>query len=76
MPDVKLPANKKQWLAEYRNRVEALERIRALELKNMTDDEALRKIESLECAGKPWRERPNWSGLVEQQAIFHRRKKK
>ena len=73
---VKLSADQKKRLAQYRKTVQALERVRARELANMTDEEALRKIESLQCAGKPWRARPNWSGLIELQAIFHRRHKK
>ena len=73
---VKLPADKKKRLAQYRKTVEALEQVRARELANMTDEEALRRIESLQCAGEPWRARPDWSGLIELQAIFHRRKKK
>ena len=73
---VKLLADKKKRLAQYRKTVEALEQVRARELANMTNEDALRKIESLQCAGEPWRARPDWSGLIELQAIFHRRKKK
>lgn len=40
----------------------------------MTEDEALRRIKALVVAEPPWRERPDWSGLVEQQALFHRRR--
>lgn len=67
--------DKQQWLARYRETAESLERIRARELAEMTDEEALRRIMSLSVVGTPWRERPDWSGLVEQQDIFHRRKK-
>lgn len=63
------------WFAAYRETTEILERIRARELAAMTEDEALRRIMSLSVVGTPWRERPDWSGLVEQQDIFHRRKK-
>jgi hypothetical protein len=73
---MKLSADKKKRLAQYRKTVEALERVRAQELANMTDEEALRRIESLQCAGKPWRARPNWSGLIERQAILSGKKKK
>jgi len=51
----------------YRARCEALDRIRFSELAAMTDEEARRRIESLVVAEPPWRERPDWSGLVEQQ---------
>ena len=67
---------KRHWLAAYRETTEILERIRARELAAMTDEEALRRIMSLSVVGTPWRERPDWSGLVEQQALFHRRKKR
>lgn len=67
--------DKEQWRLAYRATSEALERIRARELAAMTDEEALRQILSLCTAEPPWRERPDWSGLVEQQAAFHRRRK-
>lgn len=67
--------DKQQWQAQYRATVEALERIRAQELAAMTDEQAWRIIESLNVGEPPWRERPDWSGLVEQQALFHRKKR-
>jgi hypothetical protein len=66
--------DKEQWQAAYRATAEMLETIRARELAAMTEEEALHRIESLSVIGRPWRERPDWSGLVEQQAFFHRRK--
>jgi hypothetical protein len=66
--------DKSRWLANFRATTEILERIRARELAAMTDEEALRRMMSLSVPGTPWRERPDWSGLVEQQALFHRRK--
>ena len=67
--------DKKQWLAAYRATAEELERIAARDLAAMTDEEALRRIQLLGPCPTPWRDRPDWSGLVEQQALFHRRKK-
>ena len=64
--------DKKKWRAEYRARNEALERIRARELAAMTDEDALRILKSLTACETPWRDRPDWSGLIEQQAIFRR----
>ena len=61
-----------QWRATYRATAEALETIRARELAALTDAEALRQIKSLCMLGPVWRERPEWSGLVEQQALFQR----
>jgi hypothetical protein len=57
--------------AEYRARWEAVETIKAQELAAMTDERALEIIRSL-SAVEGWRDRPDWSGLVEQQAIFQR----
>ena len=61
---------------EYRARAEALECVRARELKQMSEEEALRRIMSLCVSEPPWRERPDWSGLIEQQAIFHGRSRR
>ncbi|MGC8553372.1 MAG: hypothetical protein ACP5O7_10970 [Phycisphaerae bacterium] len=63
------------WRKQYRDDIEFLERLRAQELMNMTDARALEIIRSLVCAQPPWRERRDWSGLIEQQDLFHRRSK-
>lgn len=57
--------------AEYHARWEAVETAKAQELAAMTDERALEIIRSL-GAVEGWRERPDWSGLVQQQAIFQR----
>ncbi len=62
----------KQSRSRLLDTIEALEQIRAEELAALTDEEAFRQIRSLCVATTPWRERPDWSGLVEQQAIFHK----
>jgi hypothetical protein len=67
-------ADKEQWRKQYRETVELLETIRMREIKALTDERAWEIIQSLACFGEPWRERPDWSGLVEQQAVFRRRK--
>jgi hypothetical protein len=67
--------DKESWRAAYRATSEALESLRIRELAAMTDQEALRRIKSLCVCEPPWRERPDWSGLVEQQALFHSRSK-
>jgi hypothetical protein len=66
--------DKQKWLANYRETHEMLERMRPRERVAMKDEGAWRQIQSL-IAVEPWRERPDWSGLVEQQAIFHRKKR-
>lgn len=57
--------------AEYHARWEAVETFKAHELAAMTEERASRIIQIL-AAVDPWRERSDWSGLVEQQAIFGR----
>jgi anti-sigma factor RsiW len=56
--------------AAYHARWEAVEAFKAQELAALTDERAGQIIRSL-AAGTPWRERPDWSGLVEQQALLH-----
>lgn len=58
-------------MAEYLARWEAVEVFKAHELAALTDEQARKIIQSL-GAVEGWRERPDWSGLVEQQAIFSR----
>jgi hypothetical protein len=64
-------ALKARFQADYRARWEAVEAFKARELAAMTDERAREIIQSL-GAVEGWRERPDWSGLVEQQALFHR----
>ena len=59
--------------AAYHERWEAVETFKAQELAAMTEERAREIIQSL-CAVEGWRERPDWSGLVEQQALFHKRR--
>jgi len=58
------------WREQYRATSEALEIVRVQELAAMTEERAREIIRSL-GAVEGWRERPDWSGLVEQQALFH-----
>jgi hypothetical protein len=57
--------------AEYYARWDAVEAVKAQELAAMTEERARQIIQMLGAA-EGWRERPDWSGLVEQQAIFHK----
>jgi len=66
-------ALKEKARAEYHARWEAVETFKAQELAAMTDEQARQIIQRL-AAPEGWRERPDWSGLVEQQAIFHKRR--
>ena len=60
-----------QARSAYRERWEAVEAAKAQELAALTEERARTIILSIEAA-EAWRERRDWSGLVEQQAIFHR----
>ena len=61
--------------AEYFARWEAVEIFKAHELAAMTEERAREIIQTL-GAVEGWRERPDWSGLVEQQAIFQKARRK
>ena len=56
---------------EYHSRWHAVESFKAQELARMTEERARQIIQSL-GAVEGWRERPDWSGLVEQQALFQK----
>ncbi len=65
------PLELKEARAEYYARWEAVEAVKAQELAAMTEERARQIIQMLGAA-EGWRERPDWSGLVEQQAIFQK----
>jgi hypothetical protein len=65
------PKLQEKLAAEYHARWEAVETVKAQELAALTEERARQMILSL-GAVEAWRERPDWSGLVEQQAIFQR----
>lgn len=58
--------------AAYFARWEAVETVKAQELAAMTEERAREIIQRL-GAVEGWRERLDWSGLIEQQALFHKR---
>ncbi|HEU0011529.1 MAG TPA: hypothetical protein VFT34_17040 [Verrucomicrobiae bacterium] len=65
---------KEAFRAEYHARWEAVAAVHAQELAAMTEERAREIIQSL-GAVDAWRAEPEWSGLVEQQAIFQRRRR-
>ena len=73
---MEMPRDKEAWRAAYRARVEAMEQVRFEELKGMTEERAREIMGLLEVAETPWRERRDWSGLVEQQRVFSRGRKR
>ena len=58
--------------ARYRAATEALERVQLEELAALSDQEALKRTRSLKLFAPMPRTSSDWSGLVEQQALFHR----
>ena len=64
----------KEFQAQYHTRWEAVETFKAQELAAMTEERAWQIIRSLRTFTEPWRDPSNGTGLVEQQAVFHRRK--
>ena len=60
--------------AEYHARWEGVETFKAHELAAMTEERALQIIHSLRLFAPAQPKLFNGEGLVEQQAIFHRRK--
>ena len=65
-----------QWVRQYKAAAIALEEVHYEELRALTDEEALRQSDAVLSLPPTWRHRPDWSGLVEQQAWFHRRSPK
>ena len=58
--------------ARYRAAAEALDRVQLEELAALSDHEALNRTRSLTLFETMPRISSEWSGLVEQQALFHR----
>jgi hypothetical protein len=65
---------KEKLRVEYHERWEAVETFKAQELAQMTEERARQIIKSLRLFAPVEPNRFNGLGLVEQQAIFHRRK--
>jgi hypothetical protein len=65
----------RDWVDRWRTVAEESDRLKALELAAMTEDDAARIFNGLDCdLSLIWtsEERRAWSGLVEQQRIFAR----
>lgn len=72
--DADATAMKARLQADYQARWASVEAFKARELAAMTEERAREIIQSL-GAVEGWRERRDWSGLVEQQALFHRKRR-
>ena len=66
------PRTLEEWRAWYRDAAEALERVRLQELAALSDEEALKRTLSLRLFAALPDDSSEWSGLVEQQALFRR----
>lgn len=67
-------ADAKRWAAQWREAASMLADERRRELRAMSPAEALRVADELLALADPAslpRHRITWSGLVEQQALFH-----
>ncbi len=66
--------SKDRFQTEYNARWEAVQTAQAQELAALTEERAREMIQTLRAV-EPWRAFPDWSGLVEQQALFLRARK-
>ena len=70
------PEERRQWMQQWREASIALDEIKRDELANMSDEEAWRQTEDVLSITNLWRNPDDSCGLIEQQAVFHRRRKK
>lgn len=64
------------WMRQWKAAGPALREVRLRELRGLSDEEALAAADellSMACLEPLPEERLVWSGLVEQQALLHRR---
>jgi len=70
------PATQRAWMEQWRGAAVALEEQHRAELRALTPEKALAAIDAVLSLVDPRRipsHRRTHSGLVEQQALFHRR---
>jgi len=65
-------ADRKRWVAQWRQTATFLDEVKRDELANMTDEECWSAIESLQSIKDVWRDPAAVCGLIEQQALFAR----
>jgi hypothetical protein len=66
----------RQWMRQWREAAIFLDEVKRDELANMTPDQAWRSTERLLGLAPYYRRRTRTSGLVKQQAMFHKRDRK
>ena len=67
------PAEQRRWMQQWREAAIALDGIKRDELANLTERDAWRQIEGLLSLAPGYRRLSRTSGLVKQQAWFHKR---
>jgi hypothetical protein len=67
------PAEQRRWMQQWRDAAVALDEVRRDELANLTERQAWRQIEGLLSLAPFYRRLSRTSGLVRQQAWFHKR---
>ena len=67
------PAEQRRWMQQWREATIALDGIKRDELANLTERDAWRQIEGLLSLAPGYRRLSRTSGLVKQQAWFHKR---
>lgn len=70
------PAQQRRWTAQWREAAVMLDEVKRDELANLTEREAWRQTESLLSLAPHYRRLSRTSGLVQQQAWFHKRNRK
>jgi hypothetical protein len=66
----------RQWVRQWRETAIFLEEVKRDELANMTASQAWRSTDRLLALARYYRRRLRTSGLVKQQALFHKRDRK
>ena len=70
------PAERKRWMQQWRRAAIQLGEVRRDELARLTSREAQRQIQSVLGLPRGWRNPDAPCGLVEQQALFQRLRRK
>jgi hypothetical protein len=70
------PAEQRRWMRQWREAAIMLDEVKRDELANLTEHEAWRQIEGLLSLAPYYRRLSRTSGLVKQQAWFHKRNRK
>jgi len=70
------PAEQRRWMQQWREAAIFLDEVKRDELASLTEHGAWRQIEGLLSLAPHYRRLSRTSGLVKQQAWFHKRNRK